>query len=781
MTVSSPTGLTGEHSGSHSAAAGDVDVRPAWLECLRDGQSERIALEAGRFTVGRAPQCDLVLPFKAVSREHFALERTDAGWAVVDSKSSNGTLLGGRQVKRAGLTDGDRIGFGGDPGLVPVSFIFHEGAAATRSDRFLVGEPSGDELPDVSVSFSVEDFDRILGEDFSGDQTAAPAKRAAAPVLGSVGVERPRAEPPLGRREAESMRGIGWVIALFNQMGTALLESDTLATMLHRVLELVFRNLPVERASVWLYDGASGAAECEASQARGGRRVETVEISRSIANEAVRSRQSLLIENALYDQRFAGAASIDMMSVRSAMCAPLYHGGRVTGFLYADSYSEWQAFTGQHLAMLTAMAVFAAVGIEKIKSTQQTLEMRRYLESVLKSINHLVLTLDRAGRLVTCNRPLAEHLGTDESLLRERPVDEWFDGRNRRLVESIRRVYEQPEPVYVADDELDAGGRSVSVNYTVVPLADFENRQNGVVVVLEDVTQKKRMISTLGRYLSPALAQKVLQEDEARLGGVRQEVAVLFSDIRGYTSITEKMDAQDVVEMLNQYFSAMVDAVFAEQGILDKYIGDALMAVFGVPYPSEDDSLRACRAALRMQAALTEFNRRQREAGRVELSIGTGISSGSVISGNIGSEKRLEYTCIGDGVNLASRIEGATKVYGASILISEFTQARLGGRLVLREMDLIRVVGKQEPIRIYELLAEDESQLPPQRLEAVRQFEAGLAAYRARRWKAAAATFQQALALDEDDAAAQLYLQRTLRLEAAPPAEWDGVWTLESK
>jgi adenylate cyclase len=325
------------------------------------------------------------------------------------------------------------------------------------------------------------------------------------------------------------------------------------------------------------------------------------------------------------------------------------------------------------------------------------------------------------------------------------------------------------------------GDRTISFNYNIVPLRDFEGKQDGVVVVMEDITHQKRVMTTLGRYMSPVVAQKVLDEGGDRLGGIRQNVAVLFSDIRGYTAMTESMDAQQVVELLNTYFSLMVDAVLAENGLLDKYIGDALMAVFGVPFPQEDDSARACRAAIRMRGALAEFNELQQKLGRKPVGIGIGINSGEVISGNIGSERRLEYTCIGDGVNLASRIEGASKHYGVTIVMSEYTHGEIGEEFLTRELDLVRVLGKQNSIRLFELIADAQDEVDADFKQSLPHYQAGLEAYRKSHWAEACEHFQQAHQLGKDNPSWILLQRARNMMQSPPPEDWDGVWDMTGK
>jgi adenylate cyclase len=349
-------------------------------------------------------------------------------------------------------------------------------------------------------------------------------------------------------------------------------------------------------------------------------------------------------------------------------------------------------------------------------------------------------------------------------------------------VADIRRVLEpDSKPIYVADYELRHDDKTISLNYNIVPLLDFGEAQKGAVLVLENISQQKRVMGTLTRHLGPGVAQQLLEGAENRLGGVRQEVTILFSDIRGYTSLTESMDAGEIVAMLNDYFSLMIDEIFAEDGVLDKYIGDALMAVFGVPFPSSTDAIHACRCALRMMKALDVFNNKLKQNQRPPIAIGIGINSGEVITGNIGSEKRLEYTCIGDAVNLASRLEGACKTYGVSIILQETTQQVIGQEFLVRELDLIRVKGKKHPSRIYELLGSKSHPISPLVCDALPHFDAGLNAYRNRDFSAAKTLFETSYSIG-GDRPSRLFLDRCqILLEQPPGSDWDGVWKMTSK
>jgi adenylate cyclase len=320
-----------------------------------------------------------------------------------------------------------------------------------------------------------------------------------------------------------------------------------------------------------------------------------------------------------------------------------------------------------------------------------------------------------------------------------------------------------------------------SLNLTVNPLTNPEGGVRGGLVVLEDISREKRMKNTMYRYMTPNVAEQVMAlGDDAMMVGERKEVTILFSDIRGYTTITENMEAAEVVKLLNQYFETMVEAVFNYEGTLDKFIGDALMAVFGAPLPLESHALMAVLSALDMRRRLKEFNKSRR--GYPELKIGIGISSGEVVSGNIGSQKRMDYTVIGDGVNLSSRLEQITKLYGCDIVLSEFTYELCQDKIWVRELDKVRVKGKQQGVSIYELIGDRSLPLTPKNLQFLTLYKKGRKAYLKRSFREAISYFENAGKVRPSDRAVEIYIERALDyLKNPPPENWDGIYTMTTK
>ena len=300
--------------------------------------------------------------------------------------------------------------------------------------------------------------------------------------------------------------------------------------------------------------------------------------------------------------------------------------------------------------------------------------------------------------------------------------------------------------------------------------------------VISEEREKKKIRKTFSQYLSPGVIALIEGDPQKyiRPGGEEKELTVMFGDIRGFTSISEGLTPNDLVLLLNEYLGAMTNVLFKNLGTLDKYIGDAIMAFWGSPYPQQDHAYRACSCALDMMAALETLNLKWMAEGRKRIAIGIGLNTGPVNVGNMGSDKRLSWTVMGDNVNLASRLEGMTKEYRSGIIISESTYRQINSQFVCREVDKIRVKGKSHPVTIYELMGRmsERDRFEP----LLSRFNQGLAAYRTQDWPTAAGKLGELLAQFPEDGPTQILLQRCVEfLEEAPEPAWDGVYVMKSK
>jgi len=294
--------------------------------------------------------------------------------------------------------------------------------------------------------------------------------------------------------------------------------------------------------------------------------------------------------------------------------------------------------------------------------------------------------------------------------------------------------------------------------------------------------EKKKIRGAFQYYLTPAVINEVLQDpSKLKLGGDKKDLSVMFSDIRGFTTISEKLTPEQLVSLLNEYLTAMTEKVFKYDGLLDKYIGDAIMAVFGAPIDQPDHALRACRTALDMMEELRRLQVKWEQEGWPRIDIGIGINSGDMVVGNMGSDMRFDYTVMGDNVNLSSRLEGINKEYGTHIVISEYTYERVKDFMYCRELDSVRVKGKKLPVKIYELICEKEK--AHEHEPYVKLFEEALSLYRQCRWDEAIAMFRRVMETRPGgDPTSEIYIQRCLDLKNDPPPQpWDGVYTMTRK
>lgn len=300
-------------------------------------------------------------------------------------------------------------------------------------------------------------------------------------------------------------------------------------------------------------------------------------------------------------------------------------------------------------------------------------------------------------------------------------------------------------------------------------------------IVFEQAEQRATR-RAMGMYLSPAVLHEVLKDPASlRLGGQKREMSVLFADIRGFTPVSEGMDPTELVQFLNEYLTEMTDIVFRNEGVLDKYMGDEIMAFWGAPTVQPDHAARACRTAYQMLRRLRELQPRWTERGLPPLTIGVGINTGQMTAGNVGSRLRFDYTVVGDAVNLASRLEGVNREYGTDVVISDATLAHVRCAYVVRFLDRIAVQGRSEPTGIYELLAPagEAARLSPQALQI---WQDAIALYQAQRFVEAEAAFARVLCLVPDDGPALTFVARCRRLQAAPPGTaWDGVHAMSRK
>jgi len=555
-----------------------------------------------------------------------------------------------------------------------------------------------------------------------------------------------------------------------------------LGSLLQKVMGEATRMLNAERSTLFLNDEKSQQLWSEVGQGLAALQIRLPN-HLGIAGAVFTSGKTINIPYAYADLRFNPAFDIKTgYFTRSILCVPIVNqGGKVIGVTQVLN-KRGGPFTNEDESRLKAFTAQISIALENAKLFADVQNMQNYNESMLESMSSGVITLDDAEKIITCNAAGLRILGETAGNVLNKLANEFFIDANAWILDKLKHVIETEALDITMDAELVFGGEKRSVNTTIMPLVSVDKKRLGSMIMIEDISSEKRMKSTMSRYMDPSIADQLLSTGADIMGGKSIPATVLFSDIRGFTTLTEELGPQGTVMMLNEYFEIMVDCIQKEGGMLDKFIGDAIMAAFGIPLGHDDDEDRAVRASVAMIQRLAEWNVTRVNEGKKPIDIGIGLNSDEVVSGNIGSRKRMDFTIIGDGVNLAARLESACKQYAARILISEFTFRKLRGTYRTREVDLVVVKGKTKPVSIYEVLDYHTEATFPNLMDVVNQFRDGIAKYRNGEWDAAIAAFNGCLKHNPGDKLSAIYIKRCERLKAKPPVgEWNGVWVMEDK
>lgn len=574
-------------------------------------------------------------------------------------------------------------------------------------------------------------------------------------------------------------------LAFFDAMSKVSTEIH-FSKLLDNIIAMIAWALDAERATLFINDEKTNELYTESSIGLERKQIR-FKNHIGIAGTAFTSGKVIHIPYAYADLRFNPAFDKSTgFFTRSILTAPVRSkNGKIIGVTQVLN-KRHGAFNQNDESQLIAINSQIAMAIENAKLFNDVENMKNYNESILESMTNSMFTINEEGKIVKYNHSVLRlfNLTNNDQLINQDAVT-FFAPINAMLSEKLKFYkdnLDQLKQDILLDINLNINDNAISANITLLPLLGINREWLGMMIMIEDISSEKRMKSTMSRYMSPELAEKLMQSSENVLGGNRVEASVLFSDIRNFTTLSETLGAEETVNMLNEYFTLMVDCIQNEGGILDKFIGDAIMAVFGIPFAHEDDTDRALRAAIAMMHRLREFNEKRKKKELPIINHGIGINTEPVVSGNIGSEKRMDYTVIGDGVNLASRIEGLCKQYGAHILISEFTFQKLKATYRTRMLDKVIVKGKHKPVAIYEVIDFHSAESFPNQIEVLSFFNAGLTYYLQQEWDKAIVQFDLALKSYAGDTPSQVYRERCLMLKQNPPSpDWDGVWVMKSK
>jgi adenylate cyclase len=547
----------------------------------QDGESpQTYSFASGEVVIGRSPECQIVLRDFGISRTHAkVLVVEDGSCRILDLKSKNGTQVNGVPVVEAPLRDGDRILLG--------KFELTFSKALESKVVLDEAKPLSDEAG--TIVRPINELSKLL----TGAALAAVVADEKKPAAVDV-------------QEIEKSNRI---LKVLTKVAETLIAVRPVEDVLQQVMDIVFEHMPADRGFLMLEDDArSRLVPMVVKHRSPGGGEARITVSKTIADRVMHDRVSILTSDAMVDPRFGAGDSIRFHGIRSAMCAPLWNKDEVIGIIHVDSPMLTNCFTVNDLDMLTALANYAAVAVERARLNQKI---------------------------------LAE--------------------------------------------------------------------------------EKKR--ERLGRFLSPQVTNRILAAADTHGGELGapevREVSILFADIVGFTGLSETMSPAAIALVLNDYLSRMTDVIFKYEGTLDKFIGDAIMAVFGAPLDMADHAERAIRTALEMQERLAEWNAETREGPLLQIRIG--INSGNAVAGEIGSVNKKEYTVLGDAVNTASRLESAVAKPG-TVVIGENTYKLVEGRFQCRSLGTFSLKGKQREVLVYEVTgcaadvaaeSEGDASLPP--------------------------------------------------------------------
>ena len=547
-----------------------------------------------------------------------------------------------------------------------------------------------------------------------------------------------------------------------------------LGTLLKKIVKVTTAVIHADRSSLFLHDERTGELASVVAEGVEGKELR-IPAAAGLAGWSFTNGQAVNLPDAYADPRFN--REVDAATgyqTHSVLTVPVTtRDGRRVGVMQALNHQDRSSFGEGEVERMSAFAAQAAIAIENATLFADVAAERNYNESILRSMSSGVITLDRDARVAKLNLAACAILGVSPEEAGGAAASALLSGPNAWLLEEIETVSASGRPKTLLDADVKTmRGDTISANLSIVPLMT-EVEPVGLLILIEDITQGKRLQGAMRRFMTQKVVDQIMGREDELLFGSACQASVLFADIRNFTAHAEGLGPRDTVEMLNEIFTDLFEAVSACDGVLDKFIGDAVMAVYGAPLSSGRDPLNAVESAVAMIGMIGAINERRRARGLSDISLGIAVATGEVIAGTIGSPKRMDYTVIGDSVNLASRLEAITKVYQVAIVICEDTAQAVGEAQALRALDIIRVRGRQRPVRIFQVMTEGDA-VGPLALEA---YARGRAALSDGLWADAIVAFEAAVEAAPRDRAAALMLERARILAGhPPPADWDGVW-----
>ncbi|MBF0101965.1 MAG: PAS domain-containing protein [Desulfobacterales bacterium] len=415
-----------------------------------------------------------------------------------------------------------------------------------------------------------------------------------------------------------------------------------------------------------------------------------------------------------------------------------------------------------------------------LNQAKKILNMEFYTRALLSSLPLALLATDEIGNITTINQTAERLLEISQKQAKGKPLWQCFP--NQPDIEKvIQMTLQQGNLFHMGSKKIILfSGKSIIVNLYFQALLDDEKQIYGILLTMEDMTDYALLKNALKQYV-PASVSEMIANDKfpLELGGEQKELTVLFSDLIGFTSYSEKFPPEDMVKLLSEYFNEMTEKIFEFNGTLKEYVGDEIMAIFGAPVEQMNHAHKACSAGLAMKQKLGQLREEWTNQGKPPLRARVGINTGRMLVGNLGSRYRFSYGVLGDHVNLGSRLEGLNNLYGTEILLGENTADLVHDAFQLREIDHVKVKGRQQPVRIYELISDESTPLSDKDNHALTLYANGLKSYRLQLWDQAIEHFNNVLEIWQNDGPAKVMKERCYHYISSPPPEkdqWDGVF-----
>jgi len=482
-------------------------------------------------------------------------------------------------------------------------------------------------------------------------------------------------------------------------------SSLDLDTVLSEVMDTIIKLTSAERGFLMLIDSQG---ELQFRIARGMEREvldkNDFKVSRTILNSVASDGQPVVTTNAAADPRFSAQESVIGYNLRSIVCVPLKVKGRVTGVIYVDNRIRAGLFTEKERDLLAAFSNQAAIAIENARQFQEVNELKELLDNVFASIASGVITTNFEDKITLANSAATQILGRAWAELEGQPLLAAVPEANSELTSAMTRVKQSRTALKGHELNYEVPGRgSISWNVNVAPLRDSSGQgQEGLAIVLDDVTEQKRLrnkFEVFTRMVPPQVVER-LNVDSLQLGGIRKEVSIVFADIQGFTTLSETLDPEILIEKLNQYVGTAAEAMLLHEATVDKFIGDAVMAFFNAPDDQPDHTLRAVRAALQMRDDITDLRETMEPPFRLNFRVA--VHRGDAVVGLVGTKDRLDYTIIGDTVNTAKRIQD--NGIPGKVIISDKVYEEVKDHVLVNPLEPMIVKGRVQPVTVYELV-----------------------------------------------------------------------------